>query len=215
MNMIVGVFAIWMSSLSVVAGPVPIQEGVHYQLIPGLHDKPSSSRVEIVEFFSYGCPHCYHFDPLLRDWVKKSPIPIELVLVPVTFQPGWDLYALAYYTAELFNKLDSIHPDFYQAVHQEGRAMMDVGGLTRFFAAHGVVPTQFAKTIHSFGVHVKVDSATKMALNYRITAVPTLVVNKKYLIHSGLTGSYEGVLAALDFLVQKEAKQAKFFARKK
>lgn len=211
----VGVFVTWMSSLSMAAGPVPIQEGVQYQLIPGIHDKPSSSRVEVVEFFSYGCPHCYHFDSLLREWAKKSPIPIDLVQVPVTFRPGWEIYASAYYTAELFNKLGSIHEDFYKAVHEAGRAMTEPGELTSFFAAHGIPPNQFVKTIDSFGVHIKVESGAKMALNYHVISVPTLIVNKKYLTDTGLTGSYEGVLAVLDYLVQKETKKGKTLTLKK
>lgn len=186
---------------------VPIMEGVHYQRIPGLVRAPSVTRVEVLEFFSYGCPHCYHFDPMLQKWAETSPIPIDLVRVPVTFRPGWEIYASAYYTAESFNKLDKIHMDFFKAV-QGGQPLMSLDALTRFFAKHGIAPDQFIKTFDSFGVHTKISSALKMAIDYRVSAVPTVVVNRKYVTHTGLVGNYEGLLAVLDVLAQKEIKKS-------
>lgn len=204
-----GVFLTGMSSLLAFAGATLIQEGAHYQVIPSVHAKPPSNRVEVIAFFSYGCPHCYHFDPVLQAWAKKSPMPIDLVLVPVTFRPGWEVYAQAYYAAELFNKLDSIHMDLFTTIHQGGQSLLEMRELMNFFAKHGIPPDQFMKTFNSFGVSVKVGSAVKMALDYRIHSVPTVVVNGKYLIHAGFTGSFEGTLAVLDYLIKKEVKGVK------
>lgn len=205
-----GVFLAGLLSLTALAAEMPIKEGVHYKVIPGVHGKPSSNDVEVIEFFSYGCPHCYHFDPILHEWAKKSIVPIDLVLTPVTFRPGWDIYAAAYYTAELFNKLDNIHTDFYKAVQQEGHALMDMRDLTYFFTKHGISQDQFAKTIDSFGVRVKVGQAVKMATDYRITAVPTLIVNRKYMTDATAAGgSFKRLLAVLSYLAQKETKKVK------
>lgn len=209
LRMFLGVLLTGMLSLSTFASQlVPILEGVHYQRIPGLQRPPTASRVEVLEFFSYGCPHCYHFDPMLQKWAETSSIPIDLIRVPVTFRPGWEIYASAYYTAELFNKLDVIHMDFFKAV-QEGQPLMNLDALTRFFAKHSISPDQFLKTFDSFGVHTKISSALKMAIDYHVSAVPTVVVNRKYVTHTGLTGSYQGLLAVLDGLAQKEIKKTK------
>lgn len=208
-RLVFGCFLMGLSSLSVNAGRVSIQEGVHYQRVPHVHENPSSDRVEVMAFFSYACPHCYQFDQILHEWAKKSSFPVDLVLVPVTFRPGWDIYAAAYYTAELFNKLDGIHADFYKAIHEEGRNLMDMGELTQFFAKHGITPSQFMKTIDSFGVRVKMGSAVKMATDYRISAVPTLLVNRKYLTNVSTTGKFEGLLTVLEYLIQKEVKKVK------
>ncbi len=161
-------------------------------------------RVEVIEFFWYGCPHCYRFDPHLEAWRKKQPPEVLFKRQPVIFGPHWAPQARAYFTAEVLGVVDEIHRDFFDAMHREKRRMADEAELARFFAAHGVDEKTFKNAFHSFAVEVKMRQAEAIAPEYGITGVPALVVNGKYLITARSAGGFEGMIRTLEQLVARE-----------
>ncbi len=162
------------------------------------------NRVEVIEFFWYGCPHCYRFDPYLEAWRKKQPPEVLFKRQPVIFGPHWAPQARAYFTAEVLGVVDKIHRDFFDAMHRQKKRMAEEAELARFFAAHGVDEQTFKNAFHSFAVEVKMRQAEAIAPEYGITGVPSLVVNGKYLITARSAGGFEGMIRTLDELVARE-----------
>ncbi|HEB77474.1 MAG TPA: thiol:disulfide interchange protein DsbA/DsbL [Methylothermaceae bacterium] len=162
------------------------------------------TKVEVIEFFWYGCPHCYRFDPYLEAWRKKQPDQVLFKRQPVIFGPHWAPQARAYFTAEVLGVVDKIHRDFFDAMHQEKKRMAGEEELAKFFAEHGIDEQTFKNAFHSFAVEVKMRQAEAVAPEYGITGVPSLVVNGKYLITARGAGGFEGMIQALEQLVSRE-----------
>ncbi|BCX80489.1 protein dithiol oxidoreductase (disulfide-forming) [Methylomarinovum caldicuralii] len=163
-----------------------------------------SGKVEVIEFFWYGCPHCYRFDPYLEAWRKKQPADVVFKRQPAIFGPHWAPQARAYFTAETLGVVDKIHKDFFDAMHKQKKRMASEEELAAFFAAHGVDQETFKNPFHSFMVDMKMRQAEAMAPEYGITGVPALVVNGKYLITGRTAGSFEDMIKVLDQLVAQE-----------
>ncbi len=161
-------------------------------------------RVEVIEFFWYGCPHCYRFDPYLEEWRKRQPPTVSFKRQPVIFGPHWAPQARAYFTAEVLGVVDKIHRDFFDAMHRQKKRMADEAELAHFFAEHGVDEQAFKNAFHSFAVDVKMRQAEAIAPEYGITGVPAVVVNGKYLITARSAGGFEGMIRTLDELVARE-----------
>ncbi len=173
-------------------------------------DKPAvrdnnPETVLVHEFFSYACPHCYTFRPRLEAWAEKTEAPVEIVRVPVVFQPSWEPLAKAYYVAEVLGALDKIHVPLFEAIHAENRRILSEKQLVDFFVEQGLAREQVEQTFKSFPVDMKLRQAKQLADAYRIMSTPTLGVEGRYLLNPRASGGQEGMLAELEKLVRKEA----------
>ncbi len=190
-------------------------EGIDYQLISHPQPVPNDGTVEVVEMFWYGCPHCYHLEPLLKNWVKKKPAKVNFIRIPAVFnKPEWQLHATAFYTAEVLGKGEKMHTPLFDAIHLKNRPLNTEDQLMQFFAENGVSNDEFRNTFDSFSVQAKVQRAADLTRKYEISGVPTIIVNGKYRVDGGMAGgSYENMLKIVDFLVRKEMKEAKAVAK--
>jgi len=180
-------------------------EGKEYTKLSSPQPTSSGDRIEVVELFWYGCPHCYRLEPFIENWLKTKPDDVEFVLQPAILGPGWELLAKAYYTAELLGVLDKTHRALFDAIHEQNNKMKDESMLRAFFMQHGVSAADFDKTFNSFAVNVKLNNARLMTRRYAITGVPTLIVNGKYSTGpSMVTNGNEGVMGVVDYLVAQE-----------
>jgi len=186
-------------------------EGIDYQVLSHPQPTANDGTVEVVEMFWYGCPHCYHFEPLLKNWLKKKPAKVTFIRIPAIFNnPAWQLDASAFYTAEVLGKSEKMHAALFDAIHQQGRSLQTQEQLRDFFAEYGVSNDVFSSTFDSFTVQTKVQRAADLTKKYEITGVPTLIVNGKYRIDGNMAGgSYENMLKVVDFLIRKEMKTTK------
>lgn len=183
-------------------------EGIEYKLISPPVPTENPKKVEVVEVFWYGCPHCYHFEPKLVAWLKHKPKNVDFIHVPAVFpnRPLWELHARAYYTAELLGVLDKTHDALFNAIHAKNERLFDIDSLANFYAKYGVDKKLFKETMHSFGVQMKVDRARALCQRYGIDGVPTMVINGKYKTFASLTNGEAGMLKVTDFLIKKETK---------
>jgi len=183
-------------------------EGIEYLKISPPVPTENPNRVEVVEVFWYGCPHCYHFEPKLLDWLKHKPANVDFIRMPAIFpdRPLWELHARAYYTAELLGVLDKTHEALFDAIHKHNQRLFDIDSLADFYAKYGVDKKLFKETMYSFGVQMKVDRAKDLSRRYNIDGVPTLVINGKYRTFASLTNGEAGMLKVTDFLIDKESK---------
>ena len=208
-------FALLSLSLPVAA----YDEGFEYKKVTPAQPTISESKVEVVELFWYGCPHCYDFEPDLSEWVKNKPKNVEFIRIPAIFRDSWLPHARAYYTAEALGVLDKTHAAFFDAVHKKKRALQTEKDIGNFYVSQGVKREDFKKAWDSFVVQTKVKRAISMTKRYGITGVPAMVVNGKYrtggpaanINHPGNSKheQHENVLKVVDWLAAREAASTK------
>ena len=185
-------------------------EGAQYQAIePPAPTNAAPGKVEVVELFWYGCPHCFHFEPTLSKWLASKPANVDFKRVPAVLNPGWVTHARAYYVAEQLGVLDKIHEPLFEAIHLKNQRLNTEDELAAFFAAHGVPEDEFRAAFNSFEVHMQLRQAAQLGKAYQATGVPAIVVNGKCLVSSSMAGGYPEMIAVVEHLVAQEASAAK------
>lgn len=199
-------FFILLSSSAFAEEVVEFDEGIDYQLIKPAQPTDDPNRVEVVEIFWYGCPHCYHFEPTLDPWVNGLPEDVNFYRLPAVFNDQWEVHARAYFAADILDVLNKSHTALFHAMHAENKTINTVEKLAAFYAKYGVDEELFKKTYNSFVVNTKIARAKDMVERYGVTGVPAMVVAGKYLITGSMAKSYQNMLKIIDFLVEKERK---------
>lgn len=181
-------------------------EGAQYKTIqPPVATRVPEGKVEVVEVFWYGCPHCYHFEPYLQDWVKNEPKGVEFVRIPGVLNPNWVIQARAYYAAELLGVVEETHVAFFKAVHEQRRRLNDEDSIAKFYAEHGVDEQKFRDAFNSFEVHTRLRQGARLNREYQITGVPAMIVGGKYVVSTSMAGGYPEMLKVVEYLVAREA----------
>ncbi len=166
----------------------------------------SPGKVEVIEFFWYGCPHCYRFDPYVAAWLKTKPDNVVFKRQPVVFGKRWAPHARAYFAAEVLGVVDKIHQDFFDAMHVKKNPLNTEEELADFFAAHGVDKETFKKAYNSFAVDMKMRQANEIAGSYGIDGVPAIAVNGKYKVTGTTAKNYDNMIKVMQQLAEKELK---------
>ena len=142
-----------------------------------------ASKIEVIEFFSYGCPHCADFNPLLQAWVDKLPGDVVFRKVPITFgRAAWANIARLYYALKVTGDLDRLESDIFKAIHNDRINLFEEKSLLEWVAKKGVDQKKFAEAFNSFGVMSQVKRGDQMAQAYKIQGVPALAVDGKFLV---------------------------------
>ena len=186
------------------------EEGTHYARLDVPVKTRNTNIVEVTEYFSYGCPHCYRFEPLVQQWKSDLPADVEFNRTPAIWSvTGYELYARTYYTALALGVLDQVHYPLFQAIHAGRRSLFDLKSMTIFMAELGVEPETFVKTFSdSFGVKAMYQQATARQRIYQSNGVPAIIVNGKYRVEAGMVGnSNSGMLQVANYLIAKERKR--------
>lgn len=176
-----------------------------YDLVSPPQPVADPSKIEVIEFFWYGCPHCYHFEPHVKAWLKKKPANVEFVRQPAIFNARWGAHAKAFFTAQTLGVLDKMHDDFYDAIQNKKMALESEDDLAKFFADHGVKEEDFRKAYKSFTVDAKMRQAEGMAPLYGVEGTPTIIVNGKYRVGSTKSKSFEQMIETTEALVKRES----------
>jgi thiol:disulfide interchange protein DsbA len=182
-------------------------EAVGYETITPAQPTHDTTKVEVIEFFWYGCPHCYDFEPLLNKWKETLPKNVEFIRQPAAFNETWTKHAKAYYTAEALGVADKLHADFFEAIQKKGEDLETEEQLAKFFVAHGVKEADFHEAYNSFPVDAKIRQAGAMAARYGITGVPAIIINGKYKTNGKLAGSHEKMIEVMNKLIAQESKK--------
>ncbi len=145
----------------------------------------STSKIEVLEFFFYECPHCFHLHPFIAKWEKSKPADVEISYVPTMFRDSTEPLAHTFYALEGLGQLKQLDDAIYQGIHVEQANLYDLDSISAFVSKRGVDRAKFESAYNSFSVNSKVARAKQMIRNYAINGTPTLVVEGKYAI-SGL-----------------------------
>jgi thiol:disulfide interchange protein DsbA len=180
-------------------------EGIDYTRLAQPQPTETGNKVEVLEFFWYGCPHCFHLEPLLQKWATNKPANAELRRMPAVLGPNWEPDARAFFAAELLGVQDKLHEPLFRAIHVDKRRIMDEDQLVAFAAEQGINADAFRKAYESFYVNMKVRRAAELERRYGIDGVPSIVVNGKYRTSASQTGSNEKLIEVINYLVKKES----------
>lgn len=173
-------FALFLSLPCLAASAAPTQ-GTDYALITPPQKPTTAGKVEVIEFFSYGCPHCFHLQPLLNEWKTQLPANAVLVKVPVSFgRRDWGQLVRAYYTLQATGDLQRLDDKLFSAIHEEGKRLFDADALAGWAAANGVDANKFRALFNSQEITQKAMHAEQMSREYKINGVPTMTVAGKY-----------------------------------
>jgi thiol:disulfide interchange protein DsbA len=198
------------SALLVMALPAvaaPFEAGKDYQRLDSAQPTDvGEGKVEIREFFSYACPHCFTFRPKLHDYMEQAPDAVELVRVPVTFgRDQWATLAKAYYAAEEMEVLDTMHPAIFKALHVDNRKVSSAADFGALADEAGVDGEDFSKRINaSMLVDMKTRRAEQKVRDYGVRSTPTVVVAGKYRVSPRSAGGHDRMIQVIDYLVNQE-----------
>jgi protein dithiol oxidoreductase (disulfide-forming) len=186
------------------AGQAQFLEGVEYTRV---NPQPveTGSKIEVREFFWYGCPHCFSLEPFLETWLKTLPKNTQFVRTPAVFNERWAVHARAYYAFEALGITAKMHTALFYAMNVEKRPMNDAESIAALVAEKGGNRQAFLDAYNSFGMQANLNRATQLAHAYNIDSVPTLIVDGKYMTNANIAGGYDKVAKVLDFLIKKAA----------
>jgi protein dithiol oxidoreductase (disulfide-forming) len=178
-------------------------EGRDYSRLKVPHAVDTGKKIEVIEFFSYGCPHCNDLESYLQAWTKTLPPDVQFRRVPVMFQDRWRTLARVYYTLEAMGEDMRMSPEVFKAVHVNGVPLYQEKAFFDWAASKGLDRTKVTDTYNSFGVDSKLKRAQALVQEYNVQEVPTLIVDGKFVTSSARVGGHAGAPAALDALVVK------------
>lgn len=195
-------FILCFSSLSGAQGP-KIEEGFDYRILPIAQPVEPKGKVEVIEFFWYGCPHCFDFEPELSAWVKRQPKDVVFRRVPVAFRDDFMVHSQLFYALEAMGKGDAMNEKVMYAMHKENKRLMTENEIADWVASQGIDRNTFLATYRSFAVISKARAARQLADAYRIDGVPTIVMQGRYVTSPSIAGTKAKAIAVMDFLEQK------------
>ncbi len=180
-------------------------ESQGYETLSPAQPTQNKDKIEIIEFFWYGCPHCYSFEPELAKWLKTLPDNVEFIRQPAIFSSLWGKHAKAYFVAEALGVVEKVHADLFDAIQNKKQKLTTEDQLATFFIAHGVDETEFRNTFNSFLVDAKLRQAKAMAPRYGITGVPAIIINGKYKTNGPLAKSQKNMIEVMNRLIKQES----------
>ena len=189
--------------------------GTHYQpLVPAQPTNVSPGKVEVVEVFWYGCPHCDGLEPFINTWQKNLPSYIEFVRVPVMWGPTHKGHAQLFYTLQALGKLDALHSKVFDEIQRNGKPLVapndDQQTLKMqlaFATANGISAADYTKAFQSFAVRTKMQQAEELGRRYRIEGVPTVIINGKYVSDIGMAGWHAQLISLINDLAAGEKRR--------
>ena len=182
--------------------PDIFEEGVDYERLPSPQPVRDPARVEVIEFFWYGCAACYRLEPVLRAWVSRQPEDVLFREIPAVWNPILETHARAYYTARALDILEHLHFDIFVRLLREGEPLNNKAQIRRFFALHKVSAENFNRAWDSFGVRSSVRQASARMRRYSVQGTPSIVVHGKYLVRS--MQNTAKMFRIVDYLVARE-----------
>lgn len=200
-----GLFASFMAT----AGAVELVEGKDFQRLKSPASIQPGQKIEVIEFFSYGCPHCNDLEPYLETWMKTIPADVQFRRVPVMFQERWKALARVYYTLDAMGEENKLSMSVFNAIHVGNVPLYQDKAFFDWAASKGLDKAKVAEIYGSFGIDSKLKRALVLAQEYNIQAVPTMIVDGKFMTSSDRIGGHANVPAALDALIAKARAERK------
>lgn len=209
-NLIAGALTLLIAGTGAAQQPVspqPVRAEIDYRVI-----KPQplsvASGIEVIDFFWYGCPHCYNLQPALERWISRKPADVTVRRIPAVLRDSWAPHARIYYTLEALGEVERLHQRVYYGYHVEELAMSKPEVVAEWAVRNGIARERWNEAYDSVAVQRKVEEAARLSRAYSVTGTPSLVVNGRYLTSSSMSESLNGVILILDGLIDKMRREA-------
>jgi protein dithiol oxidoreductase (disulfide-forming) len=186
-----------------IAASAQIQVGREFNRLDPPRPVATGSRIELIEFFYYGCPVCYETQPLLSRWLVTAPDYVEIRRVPAMSSENWEPFAKLYYALEALEQIGRLHWPIYDNIHFEDVALNDEKVMADWVSRNGVERQKFIDAYDSPAIRAKVKAARELIKVYDVRSVPTFVIDGKYLTSASLAGGTRQVIQVLDELVKR------------
>src|SRR5258706_11508496 len=196
------------AALAPVALPLRAQNAAaaSYTALRGTLPIENPGKIEIAEFFWYGCIHCYNLEPVLEAWLPKLPADVYFRRIPAIFNDRWAHDATIFYAFEALGQLDKLHRPFFDAIHKDRLKTENPAALGEWLTKHGLDPQKFETTMKSFGVQSKAKRAAQLTAGAQIDGTPALMVQGRITISTEQGRTREGMLAIADRLIPEMRK---------
>lgn len=193
-----------LAPLSVMAQEGRFKEGVHYSLIDQ-QSNVGGDKVLVEEVFSYACPHCNSFQPVISSWHGKLPTDVDFKRLPAVFNRSWEPYARAYLTLDALGTVEKYHQVLFDALHRDHKPLRSIEDIADYLATQGLDKGKFLSTSASFAVNGRLNQAQSTVRRYGITGTPSIVVDGKYRISAGgPVASYDEMLQVAEYLIEMQ-----------
>lgn len=181
-------------------GPI---EGTHYVKLAQPVPTPGGGKIEVVEFFSYACPHCNAFEPTLEAWVKKLPADVAFRRAPVPFLFNYENFQKLYFALEALGQVDAMQKKVFYAVHGERQRLDKPADIVALVTKNGIDGAKFMDVFNSFSVQSKARQASQLSEAYKIDGVPAIGVHGRFYTSVSLAGGPDRALLVTDLLVDR------------
>lgn len=181
-------------------------EGKSYTKLSEAIATQTGDKIEILEFFWYGCPHCSSFEPTLKKWKKDKPANVTFTRVPAPLNPRWMVHTKMFYALQIMGEGEKHHEAIFAAMHVKKQKLSSKSAIADFLATRGVNKETFLATLDSFAVEMRAKQAMQLGQQYKVNGVPLLTVNGKYTVSGSQAGSYAGMVKVTNHLIKQEVK---------
>ena len=202
---LIGTGALTLMQAAQAQGAVPT-EGAQFTRVEPPVAPIVPGKIEVLEFFSYACPHCNAFEPSIEAWAKKLPADVAFHRVPVAFMVNFENFMRTYYALETMGQVDAMQRKVFAAFHVEKQHLDKPADIAALMTKNGIDGTKFIDVFNSFSVASSVTRAKKLMAAYKLDGVPTVTVQGRYATSPGLAGGHEQALAVVDYLIQRARK---------
>jgi len=183
-----------------------------YTVLANPQPTDSPGKIEVLDFFWYGCPHCYAFLPELESWRKRQPADVNFRHMPVDFNdPSREPHTRLFCTLQVLNKVEDLHVKVFDAFHRSHLRLNDADTIADFMAANGIARDQWLAAYNSFSVAGLVRRARIAFQTYQIDGTPTLAVDGRFLTSPTIVRSHSNAatMAVVDGLIEKVRNERK------
>lgn len=198
-RVVVAVMAVVTSAATYAFGVERFVEGVHYTRAPGGTPAPNT----VVEFFSFGCPHCAHLEPAVENWLQHKPKNVEFSRIPATWNARFQFLGQVYYTLNALGVAEANAQAVFDYIHKDNKPMRSEEEVADFVAGHGVDKQRFSAAWNSEEVKTQLNSAGQAMARYKVSGVPAFLVGGMYSTSVNMAGSEEELFQVIEFLLTK------------
>lgn len=184
-----------------------IIEGRDYIILANPQPTEDQRSIEVIEFFWYGCPHCYELHPHIDNWRKTAPKDVKFRYVPAIFRANWTPAAKTFYAMEALGITKELHDKVYKAIHRDKIDLSKEAVLFDWIEKQGIEREKFINAYNSFSVQNQVARVSQMIRQYKLTGVPALVIEGKYITSGKMSGTPRDTIQVLNELIDKARKE--------
>ena len=198
--------AVFLVALLIAAPALSQGQPQFTEIKPAQPIETDGKKIEVVEFFWYGCIHCYNLEPVLESWIRKLPPDTQFRRVPAVFNQRWGHDAAIFYTIEAMGLMDKLHRPLFDAIHRDRLNTADEQAFSQWLQKQGVDAKKFMETMKSFSVQSKTRRAVQLTTAYKIDGTPAMAVQGRYTVSADQGRSREGMLDTVNYLVEQVRK---------